>query len=144
MSIYSDFNRIWNAESDFLPLSDGDETEICPDAQRFGAWARQLLDQTKQTPSEHAFDLAARLLADSFFERRTMSRNHGSLTGDGLRHVCVAHVFEAAYKELTCLRIAFQHDIQPPPIHHPTEYIQLAGIMLGQLDEPPPRRGPIT
>lgn len=113
--------------------------DACADAERFVAWARQLLDQTKRRPAEHIFDLAARLLTDSFFERRAVTRDHDSLTGDDVHHVCIAHVYEAAYRELSSLRIAFQHDIVPPPLHHPTEYVKLAGIMLGQLDEDPTR-----
>lgn len=117
--------------------------EACSDAERFVFWARQLLDQTKRKPAEHVFDLAARLLTDSFFERRVLTRDHDSLTGDDVHHVCIAHVYEAAYRELSSLRIAFQHDVIPPPVHHATEYVQLAGILLGQRDEMP-KSGPLS
>ena len=109
----------------------------CFEAERFIAWARQLLDQVRLYPAEPTFDLSARLLTDNFFERRMIERAHDSLTGDDTNHVCIAHVFEAAYRELTALRIAYQHDVLPPPIHHPTTYVELAGIFLGQLDEEP-------
>lgn len=129
-----------NADAFQYPPHPDDEPPLCDEAERMVEWARRLLNEVKRHPSERAFDLAYRLLTENFFDRRGPTRHQHSITGERLRHVCTPHVFEAAYRELNSLRIAFLHHVKPP-LHYSSESVELAGLLLAER-QINPRSGP--
>lgn len=139
MYSHSSFDSLWNRAEDLeLPAEPPD---ICPFAQKFSEWTTELCANVARQPEIVSVNQAKVLLLDKYFEwRHAVPRSHRNRTGK-LGHECIFHVFEQAYERLKVIELALTPPMlflpaPPPPLPPPPPPPQIAGIFLGELDNP--------
>lgn len=141
----SGFGGLWHRnDNDFdLPAQPGQEQpNLCDYALKFSQWAEELCAGATQHPTIVGINQAKIQLIDKYFEWRTFApKRHRSYMFTGANsHVCLWHVFEAAYDRLKLLELSLTPPMlfvpaPPPPLPPPPPPPQIAGIFIGELDE---------
>jgi hypothetical protein len=125
----SGYHDISNIDIDFkLPEQ---EPELCEFAQFFNSWVEWLFDEIiSEKPSVIAVNQAKILLADKYFDWRTLvpksHRNHISYRG----HNCIFQIFVQAYDRIKLVELS----LTPPMLFIPPEP-HIDGTLIGLLDE---------
>jgi hypothetical protein len=134
MSTRAFFESLWSE-----PLTAEEEL---PSLFRFAAafqpWAETLITSTLRQPTTVSINQAKILLVDKYFEWRSVAprghRDKMNITG----HVCIWHVFEAAYNRLREAEITLTPPLlfvpSPPALPAPVQPPQIAGIFLGEKE----------
>jgi hypothetical protein len=132
------FESLWSepvtAEQEHPPL--------CRFATQFQGWAEELLSDTLHVPTIVKINQAKILLLDKYFEWRTVAprghRDKVSNTG----HICIWHVFFAAYNRLREAELGLTPPqvVEPmPPASAGSQALlparQVSGIFLAEEDE---------
>lgn len=138
------FEQIWERAHEFQ-FSTEDDVPLCPFAQQFVEWARELSSKVRAKPDLVTINQAKILLIDKYFEwRGIVPKSHRNRIGPG-GHQCIFHVFEMTYQGLRAIELSLTPPMLfiPPPPPAPTPYIppppppppQIAGVFIGELDD---------
>lgn len=107
------FESLWSEPA----AAEGDGPPLCRFATQFQTWADALLTETLKRQYVVGINQAKISLLDKYFEWRTIvpraHRDKVSSTG----HLCLWHVFEAAYNRLREAELA----LTPPLLYVPTQ-----------------------
>lgn len=143
-----DFLTLWQEDHAFaLPTPDLDSS--CVFARKFAEWVRDLCALAKQEVSgvsiyegsaRVSVNQAKLLLVDKYFEWRSVVPKSHRNYRDTVKHCCIFQVFVQGYEDLQAIKLVLAppvlHFPTPPPQLPPPPTPQIAGIFLGELDEP--------
>lgn len=139
MSSESSFESLWNRFEEFeLPI---EQPAICVYAQTLSEWTTELCANVARAPGIVAVNQSKVLLVDKYFEwRNAVPLSHRNRVGK-IGHICIFHVFEKAYERLKVIELALTPPLlflpEPPPPPPPAlPPPQIAGIFIGELDNP--------
>jgi hypothetical protein len=138
MDTPANFSSLWNALEEFELPSDQPAVPSCLFAQKFSEWATELCAKVTREPGIVSVNQAKVLLLDKYFEwRSVVPKAHRNRIGKS-GHVCIFHVFEQTYLTLKTVELSLTPPMLfvPPPPLAPPPPPQIAGVFLGELDQP--------
>ena len=139
MGFEEPFLSLWN-QPDIFHLPD-EQPKTCLYAQKFSEWTEELCAKTTRNPDIVSVNQAKLLLLDKYFDWRTVvpKAHRARISTSG--HACIFQVFTKAYESLKAIELTLTPPMlfvppQPLPPPPPPPPPQIAGIFLGELDQP--------
>lgn len=141
MSVDTNFFALFhrNDEDYELPPPAPEGPNFCPYAKQFAQWVEPLCEEALRNPTHVTINQAKVRALDKFREWRTfVPKKHRAYTGN--QHLCIFHVFQAAYERLRTAELSLSPPmlfIPPPPLPPPPPppAPQIAGIFLAEMEE---------